>query len=219
MMKIYRIINTTNHGNPDFSNKNPKEGLYTYTSYECLRMIMVKKVYPKLDEGINDLPYNGLFLNSLRDSLQIRMIEEIVADPYHDYRPIEFKKLLKASDPAIRTALKNLIKQGIIVKNDKDKQHPRYTPKIGSKRLVALTFLAFAVQDDEEGTNFMDDAIIEYYNKVLIGQIQPPTIATRNELSYTDVASAKSYENFEKARISTFPTNNTSYTGSDGAFA
>jgi len=76
---------------------------------------MPEDVYPKLPKELEmyvDKPYGGLF----GDNTQIRIILEIVADPYRYYRPKDFEELIGASAPSIRTALKNLTDLGLLKK-------------------------------------------------------------------------------------------------------
>jgi DNA-binding transcriptional ArsR family regulator len=104
------------------------------------------------------LPYGGLF----GDSNLIKVIEQVMADPDIEYRPIDLEKLTKESPPTVRASLKILTSQGLLFKDETDRQHPVYRVNTESKRFVALTFLAYAVLDDMNGTDSMNK-IIEGY--------------------------------------------------------
>ena len=55
---------------------------------------------------------------------------------------------------------------GLLFKDSDDPQHPVYVPNLDSKKLLALTFLAYAFIDDRDGTDCLDDAIKDYCEKV-----------------------------------------------------
>jgi len=144
-------------------------------------------------------PYGGLF----GDNVQIKIIEEIVADPYRDYRPRYFEEMTGASAPSIRKALNNLTDLGLLEKDLSDRQHPIYRPNLRSKKAVALTFLSYASIDDRDGSECMDDAILDYYLKVLSEKTQPSAIATMVQykvggMTYTDVYSAGNEQTSEE---------------------
>ena len=44
-----------------------------------------------------------------------------------------------------------------------DSQRPVFRVNLSSKRLMALTLIAYAVTDDRDGTDCMDDAVRHYY--------------------------------------------------------
>ncbi|MCK9404989.1 MAG: hypothetical protein M0Q43_00620 [Methanothrix sp.] len=115
------------------------------------------------------LPYGGLF----GDSNLIKVIEQVIADPDIEYRPIDLEKLTKESAPTVRGSLKILTSLGLLKKDESDSQHPVYTVDIESKRYIALTMLAYAVLDDKNGTGTMDKAIADYLTSILRDAIQP----------------------------------------------
>lgn len=144
-------------------------------------VIMMGEETPRVPEELEryvDKPYGGI----LGDSVRIRIIEEIVADPYRDYRPKDFEKMFGASPPTIRRVLNDLTALGLLIKDSRDVQHPVYRPNLRSKKIIALTFLAYAVVDDRDQTKLMDEAIWDYYSKVLKEEFEPLAIATT--LSY-----------------------------------
>lgn len=120
-----------------------------------------------------DKPYGGLF----GDNVQINIIEEIIADPYDDYRPRYFEEITGASPPTIRKALNNLTNLGLLEKDTRDKQHPIYRLNLNSKKQIAMTFLSFALVDDRDGSDLMNAAILDYYIKELKPKLQPLAIA------------------------------------------
>lgn len=122
-------------------------------------------------------PYGGLF----GESIQTNVVEEIVAEPYVDYRPKNLEKIIGASSPSIRKALNNLAELGLLIKEESDKQHPIYRVNRDSKKLIALTFLAYSVIDDRDGSDCMNNGILEYCLSELGHKTEPLAIATRVE--------------------------------------
>lgn len=103
-------------------------------------------------------PYGGLFDNLVLT----RILEEIVSDPYRNYYPKDLEEIVNASSPSIRKSLSALTSIGILKKDTGNQKHPVYRANIDSKRLMALTFLSYAMLDDRDGTSCMDEAIIDY---------------------------------------------------------
>jgi len=142
---------------------------------------MPVREYPELPKELEmyvDKPYGGLF----GDNTQIRIIIEIVADPYRYYRPKDFEELIGASAPSIRAALKNLTDLGFLIKDETDMQHPIYQPNLDSKKLLVLTLLSYALIDDRDGTQCLDDAILDHCDKRLKDRTQ--TLASATYKSY-----------------------------------
>jgi hypothetical protein len=109
------------------------------------------------------LPFGGL----LGNTVLLRVIREITADPYREFRPKELEALTASSAPRIKNALELLAAQGLLENVSSDSQRPAYRVNLSSKRLMALTFLAYAVTDDRDATNYMDDAVRHYYEEQL----------------------------------------------------
>ena len=141
---------------------------------------------PKELEKYVHRPYGGLFGNSV----QINVVEEIVADPYSDYRPKDLEEIIGASAPSIRRALSNLTTLGLLIKDVSDSQHPVYRPNVDSKKIVALTFLAYAMIDDREGSECMGSAISDYYMKVL----RPKELTVATDTKYIDFGESTSWD-------------------------
>lgn len=116
----------------------------------------------KLESG--RLPFGGLFGNSVL----LRVLREIVADPHREFRPKELEALTASSAPRIKNALDALMSQGMLENISKDAQRPVYKVNLECKRLTALTLLIYAVTDDRDGTCCMDDAIRHYYDEDLL---------------------------------------------------
>jgi hypothetical protein len=131
---------------------------------------------PELEEYLGK-PYGGLF----GTGVNARVVEQVVADPYRDYRPKDLMELEKASAPAIRKALADLTRLGLLVKDRSDRQHPVYRVNLSSKKLVALTLLAYASLDDRDGCNCMDEAVLEYCRTDLREALQPLVVVTESE--------------------------------------
>jgi len=103
-------------------------------------------------------PFGGLFGNSV----PIRVLSEIVADPDREFRPKDLERLADATAPSIKKSLETLTSLGLLEERLHDSQRPFYRVNLTSKRLTALTFLAYAIIDDRDGTNCMDVAIKDY---------------------------------------------------------
>ena len=132
---------------------------------------------PREFEIYLDKPYGGLF----GDNVQTKIIEEVVADPYRDYRPKYLEEMTGAKAPTIRKALANLTNLGLLEKDISDTQHPIYRLNLKSKKIVALTFLSYASTDDRDETEYMDNAILDYYLKVIRQKVQPLAVATMSQ--------------------------------------
>jgi len=139
---------------------------------------------PKELEDYLGKPYGGLF----GDSVNAHVVEQVAADPYSEYRPKLLRELAKASAPAIRRALSDLTRLRLLIKDSSDRQHPVYRVNLDSKKLMALTFLAFASVDDRDGSDCMDFAIMEYVRTYLGEKLQPSAVAT--ETSYPHMTAA-----------------------------
>jgi len=128
-----------------------------------------------------NLPYDGL----LGDAPIIKVLHQIIADPFQDYRPIDLEELAELSKPPIRDALKTLTSLNILVKDERNKSRPIYRVNTRSKRVLALTFLAYAVLDDRDGTDCTDDVIADYYYSELQEKYESPkAIGTLNLNEY-----------------------------------
>jgi len=131
--------------------------------------------YPEFAEDMVehiDEPFEGLFGNNV----QARVVEELTADPYNIFRPKDLEILADASTPSIRKSLKNLSKFGFVNRNNKDSQHPIFKVNLDSKTLKALTLLTLALTDDKEGTDHMDQAVVEYcHQEKLFPYVQAST--------------------------------------------
>lgn len=135
---------------------------------------------PRALERYVNKPYGGLFGNSV----QVNVVEEIVADPYSNYRPKDLEEIIGASPPAIRRALGNLTTLGLLKKDLSDAQHPIYHPNLDSKKIIALTFLAYAMIDDRDGTKLMNSAVLDYYLNVIKPEFEVLATATATHYKY-----------------------------------
>ncbi len=106
----------------------------------------------------SDEPFGGLFTSRIKSAL----IEEFISDPYHVYRPKELAELLDASYPTLRSHFSHLVDSGLILKDTRDAGRPKYRVNFKSKRLIALSLLMDAINDDRDGTDTMDESMINY---------------------------------------------------------
>jgi len=146
-------------------------------------MMMIEEQLPELPREFEiylNKPYGGLF----GDNVQTKIVDEIVADPYRDYRPKYFEEMIGASEPTIRKALKNLTNLGLLEKDASDIQHPIYRLNLHSKKVVALTFLSYASIDDRDESDCMDKAVIYYYLKEIKPKMEPTAIASFAEYNF-----------------------------------
>lgn len=140
-------------------------------------MFVSAKELPELPEELEEYlnkPYGGLFGNTVL----AQVVEEIIADPTMDYRPGYLEEMTGKRPPSIRAALKTLVRLGLIENTSSDIQHPVYRVVARSKKLVALSLLAYAVIDDRDGTDCMDMAVLDYYNRYLRERVEPLAVAT-----------------------------------------
>ncbi len=108
--------------------------------------------------GEVDRPFGGLF----GDTAELRVLQEIIADPYSDYTHHDLMQLTSLSDPSVRRGIRVLLDHDIIRNVSSDRRSPLYRANHGSRRLTALTFFAYAALDDKTGGDSMDGAIRHY---------------------------------------------------------
>jgi DNA-binding transcriptional ArsR family regulator len=145
--------------------------------------MMMEEQLPELPNQFEiylNKPYGGLF----GKNAQTRIVEEIIADPYRDYRPKYFEEIIGASEPTIRNALKNLTDLGLLEKDTNDIQHPIYRLNLHSKKIIALTFLSYASIDDRDGSICMDEAVFDYYHKEILPKIEKTAIGTYQKYQF-----------------------------------
>lgn len=118
----------------------------------------------------SDEVFGGLFTSKLRSAL----LEEFISDPYHVYTPKELAELLDTTYPTLRTHLKDLVGTGLIIKDEMDPTRPKYQVNFESRRLVALSLLMDSINDDRDGTDTMDRAIVNYFRDHLKKEYKDP---------------------------------------------
>lgn len=111
------------------------------------------------DTGTWGEPFGGLFGNGVLP----RVLQQLVADPESDYHPNELAELTGSSGPAVRAALRTLRGIDFIANVGTSERRPIYRVAPDSRRLRALTFLAYAWSDDRDRTRAMDEAVSAYY--------------------------------------------------------
>jgi hypothetical protein len=130
---------------------------------------------------ISELPFGGL----LGNSVLLRVIQEIIADPYREFRPKMLRTLTSSSPPRIQIALDILTSLRFVENTSNDAQRPVYRANLESKRLMALTLLAYAINDDRDGTDCMNEAIKYYCDDILFMQFRSPNTTQVYNVSYT----------------------------------
>jgi len=108
--------------------------------------------------GIDIGPFGGLF----GDGVDIRVLNEIVADPHSNYSYKDLSELTGFTHNPVKRAVTNLVRAGLLENISKDRQHPLFLVRKSSKRLLAMTLLSYAVIDDRDGTSCLDIAIENY---------------------------------------------------------
>ena len=135
-----------------------------------------------------DAPFGGLFGNVS----QQKVLQELVADPYSTYTPTDLTELTELTDPTVREAITALLGLGIVKNVSRRASRPLYQVNMDSKRMVALTFLAYATLDDRYGEEHMSDAIQYYFETVQSSWVELGSAADTSvmEGSYSSIAKA-----------------------------
>lgn len=110
------------------------------------------------DSGLGIGPFGGL----LGNGVDMMILNELVADPHSNYSFKDLVELTGFTHNPVKRAVENLVRIGLLDNISKDRQHPLFQVRTNSKRLLALTFLSYAVIDDRDGTGCMDIAIDDY---------------------------------------------------------
>ncbi len=103
-------------------------------------------------------PFEGLF----GDTAELRVLQEVVADPYSDYSQHDMMELTGLSDPSVRRGFRVLVDHTIVRNISSARRNPLYRVNLESKKLLALTFLSYAALDERTGSNSMEDAVSDY---------------------------------------------------------
>jgi hypothetical protein len=144
---------------------------------------MTGTVYPELPAEraqFLEKPFGGLFGKTVLS----QVVEEVVADPSALYTPKYLQELTGASAPRLREALATLVSLRLLHRKEIDRQHPVFSVNTGSKVFVALSFLAYAVLDDRDGSGCMDQAVCEYYQTTLREECEPFALASTVDTEY-----------------------------------
>lgn len=120
-------------------------------------------IIDKNEERYLNNPYGGLFGNAAI----VQIVEEMISDPFIEYRVKDLQELLDLSPTSITNSLKTLVNIGLIIKEEQDPQRPVYRINTQSKKFRALTLLAFAVNDDHTGSHLMDHEIERCYQEIV----------------------------------------------------
>lgn len=128
------------------------------------------------------LPYDGL----LGDSNIISILEEVIADPSMEYRPIDLVRLTGETSPTVRKSLIALTSTGLLLKDKTDPRHPVYRVNTKSKKYLVLNLLAYAVLDDKLGTDRVDRIIANYCDTVLREKYKPNVLVVASEIASSD---------------------------------
>jgi hypothetical protein len=130
------------------------------------------------DNDSIEMPFGGL----LGNSVIVRVLQELVADPTSTYSQSDLSKLTESSMPSVKDAIVRLEGIGLLRKTNKNKKHPSYVVVSRSKSFIALTLLAYAVLDDRQGSSIMEDAMSEYLED--FEERHPKNMLDRNLINY-----------------------------------
>ena len=109
------------------------------------------------------LPFGGL----IPDTVQGRILQELAADPFSFYSPKVMADLTDCSVLSVSRSLKHLESMGLLTNISKDRQHPVFHIREGSRTINALIFLTLAWQDDLDGSDLMDECVRDYAERTL----------------------------------------------------
>lgn len=121
-----------------------------------------KEALDSISGEAQNKPYGGL----LGDSVTLRVVEEIVADPNTVFSPTDLAELTDSSAPAVRKVLNDLLTLKFIKLANRNPKRPVYSVVKSTKRFLALELLAYARLDDREGTTFFDERLKEVIGKI-----------------------------------------------------
>jgi predicted AAA+ superfamily ATPase len=102
------------------------------------------------------------FTSILGDSVLIRVVQEFIADPDEPYSISYMHELTGSSKPAVRDAFNLLLDSKLINRANKNDKRPLFKIDKKSNRFIALTLLSYAVLDDFNKTNIMEEAIKQH---------------------------------------------------------
>ena len=111
------------------------------------------------------------FTSILGNSVIIKVIQEFIADPDEPYSISYMHELTHASKPAVKDAFDLLLKSKLIYRANKNDKRPLFKIDKNSNRFIALTLLSYAITDDANKTNIMNNAINEYINDMKVVKV------------------------------------------------
>ncbi|MEA3559652.1 MAG: hypothetical protein U9R75_10395 [Candidatus Thermoplasmatota archaeon] len=136
-------------------------------------------------------PFGGLF----NKKIQRAVLEEIVADPHHEYRPKDISELLGITYNSIRSTMTTLTKIEVLEKDDRDPTRPKYKPNLSSPILKSLSFLLDALNDTRDFSDTMDKSIERYCTYDLgINNNSPPLTQLNIQQNNTVIFNSTSVE-------------------------
>ena len=156
------------------------------------------------DNNSIKIPFGGIIGNSVI----VRVLQELVADPWSTYSQADLSKLTDSSKPSVKDAILRLEKLGFLRKANKNKRYSSYIVNTRSKSFVALTLLAYAALEDRQGTSLMEAAMKEYLedfertypqNALNIEQINYLNSINRNSLERIELNTVYIENSFEES--------------------
>jgi len=121
---------------------------------------------PEEFDKLLGVPFGGL----LGHAVAIRVVSQIVADPYSSYTTTDLAELSASSVPQVRATLASLVESGFLLLDKGDPSRPpTYRVNPASKRLIALTLFTYADLDDRHGSAHFNNAVLDY----LAGEYRP----------------------------------------------
>lgn len=142
-----------------------------------------------------DKPYGGLF----GSAVIVKVVEELIADPESEYRIRDLTELLNASPNSIKSALVNLEALNLVTRKNRDPQRPVYIVNNSSRTFTALNHLTLALDDDRDGTEFMNEEILNYCD--MLKKQSGTEFVIANYQGYNYILSTESNQEREKTGV------------------
>ena len=143
------------------------------------------------DNNSIKIPFGGIIGNSVI----VRVLQELVADPGSTYSQADLSKLTESSKPSVKDAIIRLEKLRFLRKTNKNKRYSSYIVDTRCKSFVALTLLAYATLDDRQGTSLMEAAMKEYLED--LERTYPQNALNIELINYLNSINRNSHERIE----------------------
>ena len=113
------------------------------------------------EDQVSSIPFQGVF----ETKTQREILEEMLSDPFRNYTPTEISDLLGKKFRTLREAFTKLEQLQLIIKDNSDRQRPKYRINNNSYRIIALSLFLLAQNDDRYHTDSFRKAMRTYCRK------------------------------------------------------